>query len=622
MRRNILSRSYKAVLVSAFLSSLSLPALAATQLPPARSFSGAYLAGRIAISDRQPDIAISYLNQALDFDRNSVMVQRDLFLTLMANGKFNEAVPIAILLRNNKELERFTKPVIAADAMNRKHFKQAISVMKYSNPDSLDTITCGTFVAWAKFGQGQRRAAINDIVGFQGQEWFPFFKNYHLALMYSLNGQKVEAEKAFAAALKDQESGAAFPDTYERVIIAYANFQWRNKNIRGAIETLSNGEKLLSGRDTLTNMRIAAQNGQQPTVIVQSASDGASEIIYNIGTALNRANAENVAALYLQISLAMRPNSEATLFQLGDLSAKTEDHKKAIEYYGQIKQGSPYYRDSQLRLALNLADSGQEDKAVELLNSLVKQFGADERVYTGLASIYMQKEDFANTVQILDRYLNQLTTTRPENWPLFYQRAIAYERLKLWDKAELDFNKALELQPNQPQVLNYLGYSLVDRDMKLEEALKMLKKAAELRPQDGAIIDSLGWAYYKLGRFDDAVRELERAVKLRPEDSAINDHLGDAYWMAGRKLEATFQWHHAADNSKIEPDELKKVEQKLKHGLKADGSINEKPDEEHASSDKPKDEPTDATSTEGTAPAQSQGEDAPSQEPSKPDAAE
>ncbi|UXM95967.1 tetratricopeptide repeat protein [Bartonella sp. HY329] len=610
MRRYILSRSYKAIIAGTLLASLSLPALAATELPPAKSFSGAYLAGRIAISDRQSDIAISYLQQALDFDRNSEMVQRDLFLTLMANGKFNEAVPVAILLRNNKELERFTKPVMAADAMNRKHFKQAISVMKYSNPDSLDTITCGVFAAWAKFGQGQRRAAINDIAALEGQEWFRFFKNYHLALMYSLNGQKAEAEKAFTAALKDQDSGAAFPDSYERVIIAYASFQWRNKNVKGAIETLSNGEKLLSGRDTLANLRLAAQNGKQPPALVQSASDGASEIIYNIGTALNRAKAENVAALYLQISLAMRPNSDATIFQLADLSANTDDHKTAIEYYSKIQQGSPYYRESQLRMAMNLADDGQEDKAIELLNGLVKQFGADERVYTGLASIYMQKEDFANTVQILDRYLNQLTTTRPENWPLFYQRAIAYERLKLWDKAELDFNKALELQPNQPQVLNYLGYSLVDRDMKLEEALKMIKKAAELRPQDGAIIDSLGWAYYKLGRFNDAVRELERAVKLRPEDSAINDHLGDAYWMAGRKLEATFQWHHAADNSKIEPDELKKVQQKLKHGLKADGSINEKLDEEHASSDKPKDAPADATTSE----------DAPSQQPSKPDA--
>ena len=144
---------------------------------------------------------------------------------------------------------------------------------------------------------------------------------------------------------------------------------------------------------------------------------------------------------------------------------------------------------------------------------------------------------------------------------------MAEERLKEWDKAEPDFRKALELYPNQPQVLNYLGYSLIDRNEKLDEALNMVKKAAELRAQDGYIVDSLGWAYYKLKRYDEAVKTLENAVKLRPEDATINDHLGDAYWRVGRKLEATFQWNHAIAG-KPEPEELAKIQEKLKTGLK------------------------------------------------------
>ena len=139
------------------------------------------------------------------------------------------------------------------------------------------------------------------------------------------------------------------------------------------------------------------------------------------------------------------------------------------------------------------------------------------------------------------------------NWNLFYQRGIAYERLKEWPKAEPNFRKALELLPNQPQVLNYLGYSWVDMNTNLEEGLEMIKKAVELRPSDGYIVDSLGWAYYRLGRYDDAVRELERAVSLKPDDPVLNDHLGDAYWRVGRKLEATFQWSHARD-MKPEPE--------------------------------------------------------------------
>src|SRR5690606_3282769 len=129
-----------------------------------------------------------------------------------------------------------------------------------------------------------------------------------------------------------------------------------------------------------------------------------------------------------------------------------------------------------------------------------------------------------------------------------------------------NFKKALELYPDQPQVLNYLGYSWVDRGENLEEALQMIRKAVEMRPQDGYIVDSLGWAYYKLGRYNEAVVELEKAVKLRPEDPTINDHLGDAYWQAGRGLEATFQWNHAIAG-KPEAAELAKIEKKLKQGL-------------------------------------------------------
>ena len=152
------------------------------------------------------------------------------------------------------------------------------------------------------------------------------------------------------------------------------------------------------------------------------------------------------------------------------------------------------------------------------------------------------------------------------NWNIYYQRGIAYERLKQWPKAEPNFRKALELFPNQPQVLNYLGYSWIDMNMNLEEGMEMIRKAVELRPSDGYIVDSLGWAHYRLGEYDDAVRELERAVSLKPDDPVLNDHLGDAYWRVGRRLEATFQWSHARD-MKPEPAVLAGVEKKLKEGL-------------------------------------------------------
>jgi tetratricopeptide (TPR) repeat protein len=152
------------------------------------------------------------------------------------------------------------------------------------------------------------------------------------------------------------------------------------------------------------------------------------------------------------------------------------------------------------------------------------------------------------------------------NWSLYYVRGIAYERSKQWPKAEADLKRALELSPEQPLVMNYLGYSWIDQGVNLDEGMKLIRRAVELRPDDGYIVDSLGWAHYRLGQFDDAVRELERAVELRPQDPVMNDHLGDAYWRVGRKIEARFQWSHAKE-MEPEKDDLAKIEAKLKDGL-------------------------------------------------------
>jgi len=240
-----------------------------------------------------------------------------------------------------------------------------------------------------------------------------------------------------------------------------------------------------------------------------------------------------------------------------------------------------------MQRALNLAENEKTGEAIEQLKTLLKRDKTDLRTYLALGGVYAQDKNFADAAKIYDAAVEQIKSPERKDWPVFYQRGIAHERLKEWDQAEPNFKKALELFPDQPQVLNYLGYSWVDRGENLDEALTMIKKAVELRPQDGYIVDSLGWAYYKLGRYPEAVVELENAVKLRPEDPTINDHLGDAYWRSDRQLEATFQWNHAIAG-KPEPEELAKIEEKLKKGLAADPN----PSEAKAQDKKP--EPTTA----------------------------
>jgi Flp pilus assembly protein TadD len=183
-----------------------------------------------------------------------------------------------------------------------------------------------------------------------------------------------------------------------------------------------------------------------------------------------------------------------------------------------------------------------------------------------LGNVLRGHKKFAECANAYSKGIATISKPEKANWIVFYFRGICYERSKQWAKAETDLKKALELFPDQPHVLNYLGYSWIDQGVKLDEGMEMIKKAVQQRPDDGYIVDSLGWAYYRLGNYEEATKQLERAIELKPEDPTINDHLGDAYWRVGRMLEAKFQWAHARD-LKPDAEELPKIEEKLRSGL-------------------------------------------------------
>ena len=580
--------------------------------PPVRagSFAGAYLAGRTAESDNNLATAVDFYRQAMAFDPGNAQIKQDLLLVLLTEGRFKDALPLAEELKNVPDIERFSRVALAIDAIDRKQYRKVGPLLMLSLQSDMDRLATGFMSAWVKVGQGNPKQALADIQKMQGPEWYGLFRTYNSALIADLAGQKQEARDFYQQAIDDRPGGSAAPDTYERIVMAYASFKLRQGDKEGAIKTLNDAAELLNGRMTITEMREKIEAGEKYGRLIKTAQEGTAEALYTLGTAINRSGAEAFAKLYLQMSLPLRPDNDATLYQLGDISAKLRQPEKAIDYYGRVPEKSPYRRDAEMQRALNLAENDQSADAVKQLRVLLDRDKTDMRTYLALGGVYAQDKNFADAAKIYDAAVEQIKTSERKDWPVFYQRGIAYERLKQWDKAEPNFRKALELYPDQPQVLNYLGYSWVDRGENLDEALGMIKKAVELRPQDGYIVDSLGWAYYMLGRYDEAVVELEKAVKLRPEDPTINDHMGDAYWRVGRLLEATFQWNHAIAG-KPEPEDLVKIEAKLKKGLpdipgqsSADAA---KPDEKKPVEQKPE------------APAQSPAPAAPSDKaPEKP----
>jgi Flp pilus assembly protein TadD len=231
-----------------------------------------------------------------------------------------------------------------------------------------------------------------------------------------------------------------------------------------------------------------------------------------------------------------------------------------------VPKDSPLRVNADIQSALLLEALGKSNEASEHLSSIVAANPKNEEALTALGNLQRSRKLFSDAAATYSRVLELQPLPDKSQWVIYYYRGISNERRKNWPQAEADLKKALELNPDQPLVLNYLGYSWVDQGANLDEAFRMLRRAVDLRQRDGYVVDSLGWAYYRLGRYEDAVRELEKAIDLKPSDPVINDHLGDAYWRVGRELEARFQWNHARDLGP-EPEELPKILDKIKNGL-------------------------------------------------------
>ncbi len=530
------------------------------------SLAGAFLAGRIAESENDLGATVEYYTRALSFDPDNRQLQQSLMLALIASGRFDESLKYAEKLKAVPEVERVSRLALGIDAMRKKDYVKTQEWMQLALESDLDKLIVNLISAWAKQGEGKTDAALKQLADLQGPDWYRVFRNYHSGLIAEAAGKTSDAEKNFTTAMDDIDAGAAAPDAYLRSAEAYAGMLERVGRKDDALKVLDRADEFSPNRVQLKALRAKIEKGEAVAPLVGDPLAGASEVLLNLGMALNRGGGEPFVRLYLQLALAAEPENDFALMNLAEVEEQQKNPQGAIDLYGRVPDASPFKRMAEMQLGLNLADLEKKDDAVKHLKAVLEQNRDDMRAYLSLGGVYASMQDYRSAAALYDEAVERLKPPVRADWNVFYQRGIAHERQKEWEKAEASFKKALELYPDQPQVLNYLGYSWIDMDRNLDEGLALIQKAADQRPSDGYIIDSLGWAFYKLGRFDDAVRELERAVNLKPDDAVLNDHLGDAYWRAGRKLEATFQWAHARD-LKPEPDVLAGVKKKLAEGM-------------------------------------------------------
>jgi tetratricopeptide (TPR) repeat protein len=527
--------------------------------------SGSYLAARHASVERDANSAAAFYRSALRTDpKNNELLDRA-FISSLADGDIDEAVKLADRILTLDKSNRVARLVVGVRDLKQKKYATAQININQSIRGPITDLVATLLSGWASFGAGDSKAAVANIDKLTGPEWYPIFKDLHTGLILELGNKEKDAGARFERAYK-------LDDSMLRVSDAYGRWLSRNKDSASAIGIYEAFDKKLPRHPLVQEALRETRAGKKLPALIESAQAGAAEALYGIGATLTRRGGEDLALVYLQLALYLQPNHALALLSLADLYESVKKPPMAIKVYERMPANSPLKRNAQIQLATNLDAADRSEQAIRILKDVTAEDPKDIEAIMALGNIERGRKKFADCATTYSKAIDVMPGVTDKNtWVTYYYRGICEERSKQWSKAEADMRKALELQPEQPHVLNYLGYSWIDQGINLDEGMKMIKRAVDQRPDDGYIVDSLGWAYYRIGNFEDAVKNLERAIDLKPEDPTINDHLGDAYWRIGRTLEAKFQWAHARD-LKPEPEELPKIEAKIANGLPEDTS--------------------------------------------------
>ncbi len=526
--------------------------------------AGNYLAARHAGIERDAGAAASYYLNVLKADPKNADLLSRAFLSVLTNGDIDAAAKLADKLLAVDKNDRIARLVLGVRALKAKQYSMARQDFSQSVHGPVTDLAAALLTAWARDGAGDPHAAVDEMDKLAGPDWYGVFRDLHAGMIYDLAGMKKDAAKRYESAYKADPTAL-------RTVQAYGRFLSRTAGKAAALKVYQDFDKQLPDHPLVTAEMKQISDGDKLPPLVDSPQAGAAEALYGIGASIGRRGGEDLALIYLQLALYLQPSHGMALLSLADLYETLKKPELAIKIYDRIPASSPLHRSAEIQSALDLDALDKSDEAKKRLTKVIADHPKDSEALMALGNVERERKDFKACGDTYSKAIDTIANPGKSNWVLFYFRGICYERSNQWPKAEADMQKALALYPDQPLVLNYLGYSWVDKGMHLDQGMDMIRHAVEQRPDDGYIVDSLGWAYFRTGNYDEAVKELERAVLLKPDDPTINDHLGDAYWRVGRTLEAHFQWAQAKD-FKPEPDELATLEKKLKDGLPADAT--------------------------------------------------
>ena len=538
------------------LQGMALPALADED-------AGAYLAARQARFDHDFAAASQYFTQALTQDLNNPAIMENAAFAFLALGDIDRAVPVSRLIDESGLKSQIAFMALIANGIQESEYDAVIAQIR--DDRGIGSLADGLVYSWAEIGRGNMDAALEGFDAVAAQRGLKAFAQYHKALALAFVGDFESAEAIFSG-----REDAPLQRT-RRGVIAWAEILSQLERRDDAIALLDDVFGTNPDPEVTLLRGELEQSDPVPFRRITNVQDGVAEVFFSIGQALLADTGEDYTLLYARIAEYLDPDHIDSVLMAAELLGELERYDLATETYRRVPSSHPAFPAAEMGRAESLRRAEKIDAAIEVLEALQKSHPDLPLVHVSSGDLYRQDERYQEAVNAYDDALTLLGEPAPDQWFVFYARAISYERMGVWESAEADFRAALELNPEHPQVLNYLGYSLVEKQIKLDEALSMIERAVERQPDSGYIVDSLGWVLYRLGRYEEAIGHMERAAELMPVDPVVNDHLGDVLWAVGRTTEARFQWRRALsfinDDTQLQDIDPDRIRRKLEVGL-------------------------------------------------------
>jgi len=514
-----------------------------------------YLLGRFAADNDRLLDAARFTDAARKRDPGDPAVAQRAFELAVAAGDERLAVSLANGLAASGKGDSTVALIRLADALERRDWKAADAARAGIADVGYAAVLAPIVEAWTLFGRGQTDAALAKL---DPDTMVGFAKSYVAearAHMLAAAGRWADAAAAYRTLRAGSGPGISF------LAVAEADALQQAGDMAGAAKALqtSNADAVI------LQARARLASGKRIGGLASDPRNGVGWVCARLATDLSRDKPVALALVFARVATFLGPNNAASWLIAGDVLARSGFNDPALAAYARIAPGDALAVIGQARRAEVLGDAGRGAEAEAALVAATRIATADGDAWARLGDWQRKAERYTAAAASYDKAIALAPGGKP-GWILYFLRGSSYEQAADWARAEPDLRLALSLAPDEPTVLNYLGYAMLDRGQDTPAAKALVERAARLKPDDGFITDSLGWAQFRLGDYAAAVATLERAVAAEPGDPTINEHLGDAYWRQGRRIEARFRWRSSLDLDPT-PKARETLAKKLDYGL-------------------------------------------------------